>query len=121
MILVPVMLAYNVFQQRCLQFSTKRTERTLESRTNFVTRELRTFHFVNVNKMVSEVVFLGRLMVAQGARKSWADTAFEFNVSSEALLFLVSARTLVALEWKRGLIKVGTCISNLYINCTITK
>lgn len=103
------MLYSNVLLQGRLQLGTKWTERTLESRFNFVRSELRTFHFVNLNKMTSEVVFLGYLTVANRTRKSWADSAFEFDVSSQALLILVSAKALVALEWISGLVEIGTC------------
>ncbi len=75
-VLVTIMLVFNVYQQVRLQFSTKRTDRTLECRANFVRRELRTFDLVNLNKMTPEVMFLGRLIVANRTRKSRADAAF---------------------------------------------
>ena len=93
------MLGSDVHQQVRLQFSMKRADRAPESRADFVRSELRTFNFMNVNQMVSEVVFLGCLMVANRTRKSWTDTAFVFDMLSQAPDVFVSAEALVALEW----------------------
>lgn len=76
----------------------ERTQFTLKCGTSSISCTLGTVDFMDGEEMPSEVTFVRKVMIAQGARKLGILSAFELQVSPQGGLVLVSLLALFALE-----------------------